>query len=185
MKSKDCSVGFECVPVEQDGKVSVTFVRDETETGRQRNRQRQRHSVLQQLWMDVSVRCHHAERYNESASKPGVAAVAGEAKKTKRYGAAVRSLVFETYGRLGGEGAKLLRDLVAKAAANGQCSPRAVGTKMEDPAGASFADLHKQTHTCERRDPESLSDLLLSLLCFWQSRACAVLFGGARSATLM
>ena len=28
--------------------------------------------VLQQLWMDVSVRCPHAERYNESASKPGV-----------------------------------------------------------------------------------------------------------------
>ena len=29
--------------------------------------------VLQQLWIDVSVRCPHAERYNESASKPGVA----------------------------------------------------------------------------------------------------------------
>ena len=27
--------------------------------------------VLQQLWIDVSVRCPHAERYNESASKPG------------------------------------------------------------------------------------------------------------------
>ena len=31
--------------------------------------------VLQQLWIDVSVRCPHAERYNEGASKPGVAAV--------------------------------------------------------------------------------------------------------------
>ena len=40
--------------------------------------------VLQQLWIDVSVRCPHAERYNESASKPGVAAIAGEAEKTKR-----------------------------------------------------------------------------------------------------
>ena len=68
--------------------------------------------VLQQLWIDVSVRCPHAERYNESASKPGVAAIAGEAEKTKRFGMAVRSLVFETYGRLGGEGTKLLRDLV-------------------------------------------------------------------------
>ena len=83
--------------------------------------------VLQQLWMDVSVRCPHAERCSESASKPGVAAVAGEAEKTKRYGTAVRSLVFETFGRLGGEGTKLLRDLVATAAANGQCSPHAVG----------------------------------------------------------
>ena len=27
--------------------------------------------VLQELWIDVSVRCPHAERYNESASKPG------------------------------------------------------------------------------------------------------------------
>ena len=27
--------------------------------------------VLQQLWIDVSVRCPHAERYHESASKPG------------------------------------------------------------------------------------------------------------------
>ena len=58
--------------------------------------------VLQPLWMDVSVRCQHAERYNASASKPGVAAVAGEAEKTKRFGTAVRSLVFETSGRLGG-----------------------------------------------------------------------------------
>ena len=28
--------------------------------------------VLQKLWMDVSAQCPHAERYNESASKPGV-----------------------------------------------------------------------------------------------------------------
>ena len=83
--------------------------------------------VLQQLWIDVSVRCPHAERYNESASKPGVAAVAGEAEKTTRYGTAVRPLVFETFGRLGSEGTKLLRDLVATAGANGQCSPHAVG----------------------------------------------------------
>ena len=30
--------------------------------------------VLQQLWTDVSVRCPQAERYNDSASKPGAAA---------------------------------------------------------------------------------------------------------------
>ena len=46
--------------------------------------------VLQQLWIDVSVRCPHAERYNESASKPGEATVAGEAETPKRYGMAVR-----------------------------------------------------------------------------------------------
>ena len=90
--------------------------------------------VLQQLWIDVSVRCPRAERYNESASKPGVAAVAGVTETTKRYGTAVRSLVFETYGRLGGEGTKLLVGLAATAAVNGQCSPHAVGrwrTKLE------------------------------------------------------
>ena len=35
--------------------------------------------------------------------------------------------------------------------------------------------LHKQTHTCERWVPELRSDLLLSLLCSWQSRVCKVL----------
>ena len=53
--------------------------------------------VLQQLWIDVSVRCPHAERHNESASKPWVAAVAGEAEKTKRYGTAVRSRLVEDW----------------------------------------------------------------------------------------
>ena len=42
--------------------------------------------VLQQLWIDVSMRCPHAEHYNENASKFGVAAVAGEMEKTKRCG---------------------------------------------------------------------------------------------------
>ena len=60
--------------------------------------------VLEQLCMDVSVRCPHAERHNESASKTGVAAVVGEAEKTKRCGMAVRALVFETFGRLDGGG---------------------------------------------------------------------------------
>ena len=95
--------------------------------------------------LDVSVRCQHAERYNESASKPGVAAVAGDTEKTKRYGTAVRPLVSETYGRLGGEGTKLLRDLVTTAAANGQCSPHAVGqrrTQLERVLLTAQADTH-------------------------------------------
>ena len=129
--------------------------------------------VLQQLWIDVSMRCPHAERYNESASKPWVSAVAGEAGKTKRYVTAVRALVFETYGRLG-EGTKLLRDLVTTAAANGHCSPHAVGRWRTQLERVLLCCLHKQTHTCERWVPESQSDLLLSLLCFWQSGACIV-----------
>ena len=90
--------------------------------------------VLQQLLIDVSVRCPHAERYNDSASKPGVAAVAGEAGKTKRYGTAVRSLVFETFRRLGGEGTKLLRDLVATAAAN------SAARMLSDDGGPSWSE---------------------------------------------
>ena len=50
-----------------------------------------------------------------------------EAEKTKRYGVAVRALVFETHGSRGRKDTKLLRDLVTTAAANGQCSPDAVG----------------------------------------------------------
>ena len=95
--------------------------------------------VLQQLWMDVSVRGPHAESDNESASKPGVATVAAEAEKTKRCGMAMRALVFETCGRLGAEGTKLLRDLVGTALANGQCG-RACCRTVENPAGTSVAD---------------------------------------------
>ena len=80
--------------------------------------------VLQQLWIDVSVRCPHAERYNESASKPGATTVAGEAEKTQWNGRASVGLrdVWK-----GGEGTKLLRGVVTTAAANGQCSPQAAG----------------------------------------------------------
>ena len=94
--------------------------------------------VLQKLRIDVSVRCLHAERYNESASKPGVAAVAWEGEETKRYGMAVRSLVLETYERQGGEGTKLLRDLVTTAAAKWTVQPACCWT-MENPAGTSAA----------------------------------------------
>ena len=80
--------------------------------------------VLQQLWMDVTVRCPRTERVRRNQVW---LQLLGMRRKTKRYGTAVRSLVFETHGRLGGEGTKLLRDLVATAVANGQCSPRAVG----------------------------------------------------------
>ena len=101
--------------------------------------------VLQQLWIDVSVRCPHAERYNESASKPGVAAERGEKEKTRRCGSAVRSLLCEACGRLGGEGTRLLRDFVATAAANGRCSPHAVGrwrTQLERVLLSAQADTY-------------------------------------------
>ena len=60
-------------------------------------------------------------------------------EKTKLYGAAVRSLVFETHGRLDGEGTKLLRDFCDNGgdewAVQSACS-----RTMKDPVGASIAD---------------------------------------------
>ena len=132
--------------------------------------------VLQQLWIDVSVHCPHEERDNESASNPGVAAVAGEAEKTKRYGTAVRPLVFETYGRVG-EGTKLQRDLVTAAAVQPAC-----GWAREDPAGPSIADCTSR-HILESASRGG--SCLLSFLYGWQSSACIFLFGGASIATVM
>ena len=103
--------------------------------------------VLQQIWIDVTMKV----RRNQGRA---------EAEKTKRYGTAVRSLVFETYGRLGGEGTKLLRDLVAPAAANGQCSPHAVGrwrTQLERLLLTAQADTYLRalgSRTAERRAAE-------------------------------
>ena len=63
--------------------------------------------VWQQYWVDVSVRCPHADWYHDSANKPGIAAIAGEGATVWRE--AVRPLVYESYGRLGLAGIKLLR----------------------------------------------------------------------------
>ena len=76
---------------------------------------------------------------DESASKPGVATVAGDAEKTKRYAMAVRALVFETYGRLRGEETKLLRDLGDNGGGERTVQPACCRT-MENPAGTSAAD---------------------------------------------
>ena len=142
-------------------------------------------SLASQLWIDVSVRCPHAERYNECASKPGVATVAGEAEKTKRNGMAVRALVFDTCGRLGGEGTKLLRDLVTTAAANGQCSPHAVGrwrTQLERVLLTAQAGTYLRalgSRVAQR--PAAEPPLLLAE----QSVHSFCLFGGVCRATLM
>ena len=91
---------------------------------------------------------------------------------TQRHGAALRSLVFQTHGRLGGEGTKLLRDLVTTAAADGQCSPHAAGR------WTAWLD---RVLVWEPWDPGPRSVPLLSLLCGWQSSACRVVrffFGG-------
>ena len=117
----------------------------------------------------------------------GVAAVCGEAKKTKCCGTAVRQLVFETYGRLGGEGTKLLLDLATRAAANGQCSPHTVGrwrTELERVLLTAQADTSLRalgSRAAER--PAAEPPLMLAEL--FVVRASIVLFGGTCIATLM
>ena len=110
---------------------------------------------------------------------------AKEAEETKRYGTAVRSLVFETYGRLGGEGTKLQCVLLTTTAANGQRSPHAVGRRRTQLKRVVLTAQSDQTQTWERWVPESRSDLQLSLLCGCESSACIFQTGGASIATVM
>ena len=81
--------------------------------------------VLQQLWMDVSVRCPHAERYNEA--KLGAVASAGETEKAKRYGTAVRGRSSRRMADSEVRASICCRDLLTTAVANGQCRPHAIG----------------------------------------------------------
>ena len=67
------------------------------------------------FWIDGTIRNPHAARYRRAEHKPGIAAAAGVADKKRRYGEAVRSLVFEPGGRLAEASAGLLADLAQEA----------------------------------------------------------------------
>ena len=106
-------------------------------------------------------------------------------KRRKRSAMGWRSLVFETYGRLGSEGTKMLRDLVTTAAANGQCSPHAVGrwsTQLERVLLSAQADTYLRvlgSRVAERpaaEPPLPLAEKSVHSFC---------LFGGVCRATLM
>ena len=62
--------------------------------------------VLQQLWIDVSVRCPQNDTTKVRRNLEWLQLLGKRRKRS--FGIAVRALVFETYGRLGGEGTKLL-----------------------------------------------------------------------------
>ena len=58
------------------------------------------------------VGCPHAERYpRQCVEIAGCCRRSDRRRKRKRYGTAVRALVYESYGRLVSKGTKLLRDL--------------------------------------------------------------------------
>ena len=72
---------------------------------------------LAQVWVDVSIRCPHAERYTRADRAAGAAADRAAEEKRERYGPLVMPLVFESYGRLGSAGRRTLEGLALHAAA--------------------------------------------------------------------
>ena len=71
---------------------------------------------LAQVWVDVSIRCPHAERYTRADRAAGAAADRAAEEKRERYGPLVMPLVFESYGRLGSAGRRTLEVLALHAA---------------------------------------------------------------------
>ena len=67
------------------------------------------------LYIDVTIRCPHAARYAQAATKPGQAAAAAVADKKSRYGMEVLPVVFETYGRAALETTRSLELIAAHA----------------------------------------------------------------------
>ena len=116
--------------------------------------------VLQQLWIDVSVRRPHAE--NTLTSRGNQEWLWGNGKM-RRHSDVV---LLRARWLLGGEGIKLLRDLVTTAAAH---------TLLEDPAGTGGDVCSCRTLPTSAWDEfvqwALLSDLLLLLICCRQSRA--------------
>ena len=77
--------------------------------------------VLQQQWIDVSVRCPNAQLYHANAVN------AGEAETVQKLWRSCKARwSMKRMERFVHAGIKLLQDLVATAAANGNCSPHAV-----------------------------------------------------------
>ena len=66
---------------------------------------------LSKFYIDITIRAPHAQRYEDTDKKPGVAAKGGEFDKLERYGHNVLPLSFEPYGRLGADSIKSLRTL--------------------------------------------------------------------------
>ena len=68
-------------------------------------------------YVDVSIRCPHAEGYTRAANVPGSAVAKAAEEKRERYGPRVLPLVFESYGRLGLDGRRALETLALHASA--------------------------------------------------------------------
>ena len=69
-------------------------------------------------WIDVTVRCPHAERYPVAHSRPGHAAAVVEQSKLERYGPSVFPVAIETYGRIGDRSRESLQVLALLAGAH-------------------------------------------------------------------
>ena len=73
--------------------------------------------TFQQHYVDVTIRCPHAARYEHAAVAPGEAASAAAREKHVRYGSDVLPIAVETYGRLASESHRALEHLASHAAA--------------------------------------------------------------------
>ena len=72
---------------------------------------------VQQLFIDVTIRCPHADRYLHAAHSPGEAASCAAREKMERYGASVLPVAMETYGRIAIESQRSLEHLASHAGA--------------------------------------------------------------------
>ena len=71
--------------------------------------------AVQQLFIDVTIRCPHAGRYEHAAHSPGEAASSAAREKFTRYGTAVLPVAVETYGRLATESHRSLEHIAMHA----------------------------------------------------------------------
>ena len=86
---------------------------------------------VQQHYVDVTIRCPHADSYTGAHHKPGVAAAAAVKEKRAPYGSIVLPLAFESYGRLALKSHRALELLATHAGVglkDGWSAPRVLPT---------------------------------------------------------
>ena len=71
--------------------------------------------AVQQQFIDVTIRCPHADRDEHAADSPGEAASGAAREKVERYGTSVLPVAMETYGRLAVESHRSLEHLASHA----------------------------------------------------------------------
>ena len=71
--------------------------------------------AVQAHYIDVTIRCPHAERYEHAGHAPGEAASTAVREKRAHYGSSVLTVAMETYGRFAAEIHRALEVLASQA----------------------------------------------------------------------